>query len=495
MNIKTNISYKNTLLLHDFTKVIAHHPPSDNAKPVFTQIKTFLSNELGVINLALVCRDGDTEIVEVLGQLDDKLLNIAKHCINSEKNKDSIISAHIHCRHFNAGSKEYYFVLFGPDMNQRSGAELNSFINLAISSIAPLLLLQEAKDYIYKNLLDQNQKIAHDLKKPIAMVKKLIKNFSSKKSSQDHNSLTDLNKSLDYADDLLEDIISPNQNNFKKIDFNLKDVIEESLLEAQSSHDESKDISYQVDTDDYLPFSGNRQSIQRTLINLLDNAIDATGNPGTIYVSATKKAEDIAISIANTGSYIEEINRELIFEPRFSLGKKNGNGLGLAIVKQVVEEHGGKVSCSSSPQNITTFDISLPANEIRGALPRLKRSDHSAESQTVIVIDDDPFTLEFWRSQNYPMLQTFSKPREFFEHFSSKEQLNTNTVVITDYYFDNEPRMTGYDFARKIKEQIEIPVVLSSDVNLINPEVSKAFDRKISKNCEDPLKEALALLE
>jgi signal transduction histidine kinase len=49
-----------------------------------------------------------------------------------------------------------------------------------------------------------------------------------------------------------------------------------------------------------------------------------------------------------------------LFEPLVTSGKKGGTGLGLAIAKSIVEGHGGRMRCESTPGNGAAFYVRLP---------------------------------------------------------------------------------------------------------------------------------------
>jgi signal transduction histidine kinase len=68
----------------------------------------------------------------------------------------------------------------------------------------------------------------------------------------------------------------------------------------------------------------------------------------------------VRLTIADTGVGIEKKNLERIFDPFFST-KEGGTGLGLALTHQIIEEHGGTITCESEVGRGTTFTISLPA--------------------------------------------------------------------------------------------------------------------------------------
>ena len=102
--------------------------------------------------------------------------------------------------------------------------------------------------------------------------------------------------------------------------------------------------------------------IERVMQNLLDNALKYTPPDGTIRIHAEQCDEEVCIKINNSGSTINEEEKELIFN-RYFMGKEpraNGSGLGLAIVRNILEIHHSSINVSSNQEEGTTFFFSLP---------------------------------------------------------------------------------------------------------------------------------------
>jgi signal transduction histidine kinase len=95
--------------------------------------------------------------------------------------------------------------------------------------------------------------------------------------------------------------------------------------------------------------------------NLIDNAIDALGEAGTITLRTQRDGECIVVDIADTGPGIPEDARPHVYEPFFTtkeVGK--GTGLGLDTARRIVEErHGGSISFESGGDG-TVFHVWLP---------------------------------------------------------------------------------------------------------------------------------------
>jgi PAS domain S-box-containing protein len=107
--------------------------------------------------------------------------------------------------------------------------------------------------------------------------------------------------------------------------------------------------------------------IQQVLVNLAKNAMQAMARGGTLTMQTGEAAEEIWVSVSDTGGGIpeEQINR--IFEP-FYTTKKKGSGLGLMIVQRIVRAHGGRIELESRAGEGATFRIWFPLHD-RG--PRL----------------------------------------------------------------------------------------------------------------------------
>ena len=108
----------------------------------------------------------------------------------------------------------------------------------------------------------------------------------------------------------------------------------------------------------------DHDQLAQVLLNLINNAIDAMDEGGSLTVETRGVADDgvqaVEIRIADTGSGIPEEHISHIFEP-FYTTKSNGTGLGLSICKGILDVHGAKVNVDTRPGQGTTFSITLPA--------------------------------------------------------------------------------------------------------------------------------------
>jgi signal transduction histidine kinase len=114
--------------------------------------------------------------------------------------------------------------------------------------------------------------------------------------------------------------------------------------------------------DDELPrFQGYGAELNQVWTNLLDNAIDALGDSGTITISARRDGDCVEVDIADDGPGVPAEAQERIFDPFFTtkeVGK--GTGLGLDTARRiVVDRHHGSLTLRSEPGR-TVFRVRLP---------------------------------------------------------------------------------------------------------------------------------------
>jgi PAS domain S-box-containing protein len=103
----------------------------------------------------------------------------------------------------------------------------------------------------------------------------------------------------------------------------------------------------------------DKEQMRRAMLNLLRNAAEAMPDGGTIRVQTAQTDGSIKIAVKDAGIGIAQDDMTNIFNPFFST-KSIGTGLGLTITRQIVEEHGGTVTCLSQLDQGTTFTILLP---------------------------------------------------------------------------------------------------------------------------------------
>lgn len=104
---------------------------------------------------------------------------------------------------------------------------------------------------------------------------------------------------------------------------------------------------------------GDQGQIERILVNLISNAVQAMPYGGTLTLSCLGDENTVAFVVADTGSGIPSEHLGKIFDPLFTR-KSKGIGLGLAVSKRYAELNQGEIDVESTPGQGSTFRLTLP---------------------------------------------------------------------------------------------------------------------------------------
>lgn len=107
----------------------------------------------------------------------------------------------------------------------------------------------------------------------------------------------------------------------------------------------------------------DEERVRQAVSNLLHNAIKFTPPGGEIQISAEQVADELVISVRDTGVGISSEDLPRVFERFYKADRarsSSGTGLGLAIAKHIVQGHGGRIWAQSTEGRGSTFSFSLP---------------------------------------------------------------------------------------------------------------------------------------
>lgn len=219
---------------------------------------------------------------------------------------------------------------------------------------------------------------AHELRTPLALIQAQLDLYHSTENDADLDAaqetiqmITEQNERLSKLVKTLLDM-SELQTIMRNDKIELFGLIEEVLTDLEplalekgiALIQEPQDTTYDKDVSNELMLMGSDILIYRMLYNLVENAIKYNHVNGKVIVSAKQTENDIDITIADTGSGIDEAFREKIFEPFFRVDKSRsreigGVGLGLAMVREIVRAHDGKIDVHQNAYGGTTFEVKL----------------------------------------------------------------------------------------------------------------------------------------
>jgi two-component system, NtrC family, nitrogen regulation sensor histidine kinase NtrY len=124
-------------------------------------------------------------------------------------------------------------------------------------------------------------------------------------------------------------------------------------------------VKFDFHPDDSVPVIDlDKEQIKRAVVNLLDNAVAATGQDGRVAVKTKfdKILSIASIEVADNGSGVDPQDMDRLFEPYFSR-KQGGTGLGLTIVNTIVTDHNGFIRVKENPGGGVRFIVELPVHK------------------------------------------------------------------------------------------------------------------------------------
>lgn len=146
--------------------------------------------------------------------------------------------------------------------------------------------------------------------------------------------------------------------------FEIGRLLEQARNAALAPADARK-VSITITAQTQDEFVADRVLLQRLLVNLLTNAIDASAPGGVVSMSAREvRTGWIRLDVSDQGAGIPQENIARIFDPYFTTkefgDELRGFGLGLTIAQKIALLHHGEISVSSRPGQGTTFSVELP---------------------------------------------------------------------------------------------------------------------------------------
>ena len=226
--------------------------------------------------------------------------------------------------------------------------------------------------------LTQNQNefvriVSHDLRSPLTS----IKGFASMLETAEEdpkllhfvekilNGVTQMTSLVDNIQDAGRYDPETGFYEMERAPVDLIDMVQK-IVDTHLVPAEKEELSLAVNIADDIPIvSIDANMIERSIINLVDNAIKYTPNGGRIEVGLRRENNDLLITISDNGFGISEENRRRLFNRHFRIRRREhnrvkGSGLGLFIVRSVARHHNGDAFVESVEGEGSTFGIRIP---------------------------------------------------------------------------------------------------------------------------------------
>ena len=135
----------------------------------------------------------------------------------------------------------------------------------------------------------------------------------------------------------------------------------------------------------------NPSELREVFINIINNALDAMPEGGSLSCNTWSGDETVFISITDTGEGMSAEVIKNIFVPFFSTKGVSGTGLGMSMAYGIITKHGGNIEVESDMGKGTTFTLQFPITNERASLMVTPEPEQKVKSEglSILVVDDE----------------------------------------------------------------------------------------------------------
>lgn len=205
---------------------------------------------------------------------------------------------------------------------------------------------------------DPTLAMVHDLRNPLAAISGCAEILSAGTLDGETTRRVAANvwRASQQMKHILDEFVSKARGDESPAVNNLRAVVSVSCDRA--GVDQRSDIDVVIDVCPEIDLPMERAAMERVFQNLIVNALQAMPHGGSIYIAASLTADQVRITVEDTGPGIPALIRYRLFEPFVTAGKPDGLGLGLAISHDTVRRHGGDLYVE--PERGARFVMCLP---------------------------------------------------------------------------------------------------------------------------------------
>jgi len=202
--------------------------------------------------------------------------------------------------------------------------------------------------------------IAHEIRNPLNSIRLtsrvLARRLADQPQAQESTSL--ITTEIDRLDSLLSSLLVFGADEPGKLRRQPIQPLLERTLALVKPHAKERNVELRLHSDADCEAYVDGDRLQQALMNLLLNAIDASGTNGGVALSMTESSDHVEINVEDSGPGLTADQQDRIFEA-FYTTKPNGTGLGLALTKTLLEKMGATIDVNNRRDNGACFRISL----------------------------------------------------------------------------------------------------------------------------------------
>ena len=234
---------------------------------------------------------------------------------------------------------------------------------------------QLKKDNELKTQIDEMRKefisnVSHELKTPIALIQGYaegLKEGVNEAEDRDYYCDVIMDESA-KMNTMVKKLLTLNQlesgaDILQKEEFDLSSLIK-NYVQSSEILTSAKEVRVNLNVGDECMVFADEFKIEEVLMNFFSNALNHCEGEKEIDVTLSKGADEVMVTVFNTGKQIPEESIDRIWEKFYKVDKARtraygGSGVGLSIVKAIMEAHGGRYGVENK-ENGVSFFFTLP---------------------------------------------------------------------------------------------------------------------------------------
>jgi CheY-like chemotaxis protein len=181
------------------------------------------------------------------------------------------------------------------------------------------------------------------------------------------------------------------------VSFDIKDLVNDSIEFTQprwKNEAQAKGINYKISTEGMItesPILCNPTELREVFINIINNALDAMPEGGSLSFSSWSGDDSVFVSISDTGAGMSEDVKKRIFDPFYTTKMPVGTGLGMSMAYGLITRHGGSIKVESEIGKGSTFTLQFPVTmqAINQTTVPKPKQEKKKKNLHILVVDDE----------------------------------------------------------------------------------------------------------
>ncbi len=354
--------------------------------------------------------------------------------------------------------------------SDKSGGRFDDDDRVVLTQMAQMAAIALENSRLYKELRTSDLRkdefiatLAHELRNPLAPISNTLQAW---RATPDVSQLSDsravIERQVAQLVHLVDDLLDVSRVSRGKLELRRRPVLLADILEAAvetsrpaiDGHRHTLQVR-QPDAEIWLDADLTR--LAQVFANLLNNSAKYMEPGGRITVEATATADEVVVSVRDTGIGIAPDVLPHVFDMFVQADRsleraQGGLGIGLTLVRRLVDLHNGSITAhSDGPGKGSEFVVRLPRAsadaEAPAAPPAPATADRSLPARRIHVVDDNKDAVDSLALLLSTIGQTVATSRDGLDALQQFEQFQPDVVVLDL----GLPSLNGYEVARRIR--------------------------------------------